>query len=63
MKKDKIEDEVIAFDKLLVKVLGISKEEMQRREVEYRKQVDANPNRRGPKRKLKPSASRVPDDV
>ena len=26
----------------------------------YRKQVDANPNRRGPKRKVKPSASPDP---
>ena len=30
------------------------------RETEYRKQVDANPNRRGPKRKVKPSASLGP---
>jgi hypothetical protein len=27
---------------------------------EHRKAVDANPNRRGPKRKAKPSASPVP---
>jgi hypothetical protein len=46
-----------AFDGLVGRVLSVSREEMQRREAEYRKQVDANPNRRGPKRRVKPSAS------
>ena len=31
--------------------------EIMRREAEYKKQSLANPNRRGPKRKVKPSAS------
>jgi hypothetical protein len=44
------------FDALMGKVLSVSHEEIQRREAAYRKQVDANPNRRGPKRKVKPSA-------
>jgi hypothetical protein len=46
-----------AFDALVGQLLTVSHEEMQRRESEYRKQVDANPRRRGPKRKVKPSAS------
>jgi hypothetical protein len=45
------------FDALMGKVLSVSHAEMQRREREYRKQVDANPHRRGPKRKVKPPAS------
>jgi hypothetical protein len=58
--------EYTAFTKTVDAVLSVSREEMQRREAEYRKQVDANPNRRGPKRGSKrkpkqPSASHVPD--
>jgi len=41
------------FTKLVDNLLTVSQEEMQRREAEYRKQVDANPNRRGPKRGTK----------
>jgi hypothetical protein len=53
-----------AFTKIVDTVLSVSHEEMQRREAEYRKQVDENTNRRGPKRgskrKIKqPSASPV----
>ncbi len=59
------------FDKLVGDLLSVSHEEMQRREAEYRKQVDSNPNRRGPKPGTKqqkqkavkpPSASRDPAD-
>jgi hypothetical protein len=49
-----------AFDKLMGKLLSVSHEELQRREAEYRKLADANPRKRGPKRKLKPSASLGP---
>jgi hypothetical protein len=54
------------FTKVVDAVLSISREEMLRREAEYRKQVDANPHRRGPKRGSKrkvkqPSASPDPD--
>jgi hypothetical protein len=38
------------FTNLVDTLLTVSHEEMQKREAEYRKQVDANPNRRGPKR-------------
>jgi hypothetical protein len=46
-----------AFDSLVGRVLAVSHEEIQKREAEYRKQVEANPRKRGPKRKIKPSAS------
>lgn len=54
--------EYTAFTKVVDAVLSVSHEEMQRREAEYRAQVDANPKRRGPKRGSKrktkqPSAS------
>jgi hypothetical protein len=51
-----------AFVNLTDRVLGMSKEELNQREAEYRKQVDANPRRRGPKRKAvkPPSASPGP---
>jgi len=42
------------------RVLAVSREEMKRREEEYRKRADANPKKRGPKRKVKPSASHGP---
>ena len=45
------------FDAAIQKLLSVSSSEIKRREAEYRKMVDANPNRRGPKRKIKPSAS------
>lgn len=55
-------DEFKNFTGLVDGLLTVSHEEMQRREAEYRKEVDANPNRRGPKRKKRkavkpPSAS------
>jgi hypothetical protein len=51
------------FTNLVDRLMTVSREEMQRRETEYRKQVDANLHRRGPKRGSKkrkavtPSAS------
>lgn len=42
--------EYTKFTKLVDTLLTVSHGEIQRREAEYRKQVDANPNRRGPKR-------------
>ena len=57
--------EYTAFTKVVDAVLSVPREEMLHREAEYRKRVDANPHRRGPKRgskrKLKqPSASPGP---
>lgn len=48
--------EYTAFTKLVDAVLSVPHEEIQRREAEYRKQVDANPHRRGPKRGSKRKA-------
>jgi hypothetical protein len=45
------------FDALVRKVLSVPREEILRREALYKKQSLANPNRRGPKRKVKRSAS------
>lgn len=39
------------FEKALRGILSVSKEELLRREAEYKKQSDANPNKRGPKQK------------
>lgn len=41
------------FDALVRKVLSIPHEEIMRREAEYRKRSLANPNRRGPKPKIR----------
>lgn len=38
-------------------VLAVPHEEIQKRIGEHRRESAANPNRRGPKRKIKPSAS------
>jgi hypothetical protein len=48
------------FNELSLKVLGVSKAEILRREVEYQNQSALNPKRRGPKRKIKPSADPAP---
>jgi len=37
--------------------MAIPKAEILRREAEYKKQADLNPRKRGPKRKVEPSAS------
>ena len=39
------------FDATMTKLLSVPRSTLMQRESEYRKQVDANPNRRGPKRK------------
>jgi hypothetical protein len=48
------------FDQGMTQILSVSHATLVRREKKYRKTVDANPNRRGPKRKVKPSASPDP---
>lgn len=45
-----------AFTDLVDRILAVPREELDRREKEYRKCVDQNPKRRGPKRKPKTSA-------
>ncbi len=46
-----------AFTKLVDRVLIVPRSVIKERVEEHRKRVDANPNRRGPKRKSKTSAS------
>ena len=46
-----------AFTNTVDRLLAVPREEIQRREKEYREKVDQNPKRRGPKRKVKASAS------
>jgi hypothetical protein len=52
------------FTRAVDHILSIPKAEILRREVEYKKQADANPHKRGPKpqtkRKLKSSVSSGP---
>ena len=43
------------FDSLVRKVLTVPHTEIMRREAEYKRQSAANPNRRGPKPRVKPS--------
>ena len=49
-----------AFTALVDRVLSVPHSEILRREAEYKKRSDANPRKRGPKRKVKPSASPGP---
>ena len=44
------------FDAIVRKVLSVPHDEIMRREAEYKRQSAMNANRRGPKRKIKPSA-------
>jgi hypothetical protein len=46
---------VARFNETMQKLLAVPHDELKRREAEYRRQVEANPNRRGPKRKVKSS--------
>ena len=48
---------IMQFNNAMKAVLAVPRSEIVKRLEEHRKEVDANPHRRGPKRKLKPSAS------
>jgi hypothetical protein len=61
--KSKANPEFDAFTNTVDRLLTVPREEMLRREKEYRKQVEQNPRRRGPKRKVKTSASHGPADA
>jgi hypothetical protein len=63
VKKDALSScstEFARFSSLVSQVLSVPKTEILRREAEYQKQSALNPKRRGPKRKVKPSASPGP---
>jgi hypothetical protein len=55
MKRDS--GEFDAFTKTVDRLLSVSKEEILRREEEYRQRAMLNPRKRGPKRKVKPLVS------
>jgi hypothetical protein len=55
--KSKPNPEFDAFTNTVDRLLSVSHSELQRREREYREKVAQNPRKRGPKRKVKPSAS------
>ena len=61
--KTKPNPKVDAFTNAVDRLLAVPHDEIQRREKEYRKQVEQNPRRRGPKRKIKTSGSPGPADV
>lgn len=46
-----------AFTSLIDRLLSVPRETINARQAKYREQVEANPKRRGPKRKVTPSAS------
>lgn len=48
------------FTNLVDRVLSVPHAEIQRREAGYKKTVEANPKRRGPKRKIKQQSSASP---
>lgn len=48
------------FDEGVRQILSVTRSTLVRRERAYKKKAEANPNRRGPKRKVKPSASPDP---
>jgi hypothetical protein len=46
-----------AFVALTDRLLAVPRAELEKRVQAYKEQAEQNPNRRGPKRKVKPSAS------
>ena len=46
-----------AFDQTMKRLLAVPRATLERRIAEYRAQADLNPKKRGPKPKVKPSAS------
>jgi hypothetical protein len=58
--KSKPSEEFERFTAVVDTLLSVPKAELKRREEEYRTRADANPRKRGPKRKVKTSASHDP---
>ena len=48
------------FDAMMTDLLAVPKSLILKRQAAYRKKVDANPNRRGPKRK---SEQEIPEEI
>jgi hypothetical protein len=53
----------VRMDAAMRVILAVPHSEILRREAEYKKQADLNPRKRGPKRKVKPSASASHDSA
>jgi hypothetical protein len=56
MTRDKTPSEREAFDQFVDRLLSVPHSEIVRREQEYQERIMQNPKKRGPKRKVKPSA-------
>jgi hypothetical protein len=56
--KPKPNPEFDDFTRTVDKLLSVPREELQKREKEYRERVARNPRKRGPKKRIKPPASR-----
>jgi hypothetical protein len=56
MSKEKPSEEYTAFDKAMRQILTVSKSELDARVRAHKERAALNPNKRGPKPKLKPSA-------
>jgi hypothetical protein len=54
-------DQPQRFDAALRKILSVPRAVILEREAEYQRKAALNPNRRGPKRKVKPSVSPATD--
>jgi hypothetical protein len=59
--KSKPNPEFDAFTNTVDRLLAVPHSELQKREREYREKAAQNPRKRGPKRKVKPSASHGAD--
>jgi hypothetical protein len=55
-------EEFERFTAVVDTLLSVPRAELKRREEAYRAEADKNPRKRGPKRKVKPSASHDPAD-
>ena len=55
MKEPETSKDYDAFKSLLNRIISVPKEEIVRREAEYKKQSEANPKKRGPKPKTEVS--------
>jgi hypothetical protein len=56
--KQPTSEEYDRFTQLVDRVISVPRSELERRQAEYKRQSEANPNRRGPKQKKTSSASR-----
>jgi len=63
MSSRKPNPEFEAFTNAIDRLLAVPRDELQRREKKYREHVAGNPRKRGPKKKIKSSASPDPADA